>query len=159
MKLNPFSNRAVFSATWLLFCLMSAAQEDMTAGSGVLKTVPASGRDAVSSITSKDNEEKWVQELLRDPFWPIGFFPPDWQKEKPAQTAGGLDASGWKAASGKIRISAASRLGEKTAAIVNGELKSVGDQIEILHEGRIYQWQIIGIDAAGQVQLKKQSIR
>ena len=104
-------------------------------------------------------EDKWEQELLRDPFWPVGFFPPNWQKRTEMQGVGDMDGSGWKTAAAKVRISGTSRLGGRTAAIINGELKSEGDPVEVLHEGRIYRWEIIGIDAAGQVQLKKLGIR
>ena len=103
----------------------------------------------------KETAEGWAYELLRDPFWPIGFFPQDWQQKSAAQGVNDMVGSGWKAAAAKLRISGASRLGDRTAAIINGELKNVGDQITVLHEGRTYQWEIVEIDAAGQIQLKK----
>jgi hypothetical protein len=102
---------------------------------------------------------KWEQELLRDPFWPIGFFPADWKKASTAEGAAGLEGSGWKAASGKLRISGTSQLGGRTVAIIGGELKSAGDIVDVVYEGQTYQWQIVGIEANGQVQLKKLGIK
>lgn len=112
------------------------------------------------SASKKETPGKGEQELLRDPFWPIGFFPPNWQRK--ADVSGPLDmgdTGGWTAASTKLRVSGTSQLGDRTVAIINGEMKSVGEQIEILHEGKMYQWEIIGIGANGQIQLKKKGIR
>jgi hypothetical protein len=109
--------------------------------------------------TAKESVRELEQELLRDPFWPIGFFPEDWQKRKVTQSSSDMDASGWNVAVGKIKISGTSQMGGRTAAIVNGDLKSTGDQIEVMSEGKTYQWQIIGIEADGRVQLKKLGIK
>ncbi len=112
----------------------------------------------LSKLPVKPKEEVFSreeQELLRDPFWSVGFYPEGWQKKKNSQGSAELDASGWNAAIGKMKISGTSQLGTRTMAIVNGELKSVGDLIEVLVEGKPYQWQIIKIESDGQVQLKK----
>ncbi|MCC7300797.1 MAG: hypothetical protein IT583_06935 [Verrucomicrobia bacterium] len=99
------------------------------------------------------------QEPLRDPFWPIGFFPKDWQDKPLTMGVPDMGSSGWKSARAKVRLTGTSRLGDKTVAIINGELKSIGDQIEVLHEGKTYQWEIVEITADGQVELKKLGIR
>ena len=134
-----------------------------------LMTVDAAGKEAkgISNSTSAGSlnvpvsqvSEKWAQEPLRDPFWPVGYFPPDWQQKTSFQGEPDLDGSGWKTASGKIRISGTSQLDGRAAAIINGELKRIGEQIDVLHEGKTYQWQIVGIDAEGRIQLKKLGIR
>ncbi|MFA7256192.1 MAG: hypothetical protein WC047_01270 [Kiritimatiellales bacterium] len=108
---------------------------------------------------TKQTPEKWEQELLRDPFWPVGFFPEDWKKSGQVQGTLDLEGASWKSASEKIRISGTSRLGGRTAAIIDGDLKSIGDQIEVSYEGKTYQWQIIGMDADGRIQLKKLGVR
>ncbi|MEI7850864.1 MAG: hypothetical protein WCH86_03445 [Kiritimatiellales bacterium] len=120
----------------------------------------SAGKSVPSSAPGKETTEKPEQELLRDPFWAIGFFPPNWQKKANIQSQSGAgDAGGWTAASAGLKISGTSRLGDRTVAIINGEMKSVGEQVEVLHEGKMYQWEIIGIGANGQIQLKKTGIR
>lgn len=114
---------------------------------------------AAPAASAAETFEKWAQEPLRDPFWPIGFFPEGWKKKSSAQGGAEVDSTGWKVASAKIQISGTSRLGGRTAAIVNGQLKGVGEMIEVTHEGKVYQWQIVGIDGEGRVQLKKQVIK
>ena len=152
-------------------CLTSLAQEDqlMTLSPSSAAAVPAgtaapaqkalSAEVKPAAQSEKKSVEKWDREPLRDPFWPVGFYPDGWQKKTVAAGEADLDGSGWKSASGRIRIGGTSRLGGRTAAIINGDLKSVGDQIEVLYEGKTYQWQIIGIDADGRIQLKKLGIR
>ena len=121
---------------------------------------PAGKSVPLPSAPEKETTEKPDQELLRDPFWAIGFFPPNWQRKTSAQSQPGAgDTSGWTAASAELRISGTSRLGDRTVAIINGEMKSVGEQIEVFHEGKTYQWEVIGIGANGQIQLKKIGIR
>jgi hypothetical protein len=110
---------------------------------------------AEAAVPKKEPAEGREQELLRDPFWPVGFFPQDWQQKSSAQSATDMAGSGWKAAFAKLKVSGTSRLGDRTAAIVNGELKNIGEQVEVLYEGRIYQWEIVGIDATGQIQVKR----
>lgn len=144
-------------ALLLTACLSVFAQENssMTTGAAHSKPAPADSLNAPVLQVS----EKWAQEPLRDPFWPVGYFPPDWQQKTSFQGEPDLDGSGWKTASGKIRISGTSLLDGRAAAIINGELKRIGEQIDVLHEGKTYQWQIVGIDAEGRIQLKKLGIR
>ncbi|NOU36751.1 MAG: hypothetical protein HOO88_08275 [Kiritimatiellaceae bacterium] len=152
------------------FCLTVLAQDDsVTAASsptGMTVSVENSVQPSDSAVSApesadpkKETAGEWVQEPLRDPFWPIGFFPQNWQKKANVQSVSDLGGAGWKAASAKIRISGTSRLGGRTAAIINGDLKIAGDPIEVLHEGKTYQWKIDGINAAGQIQLKRLGIR
>jgi hypothetical protein len=120
----------------------------------------APSQDASSSVASATATERSpVQEILRDPFWPVGFFPEGWRSQSETQSEAGLEGSGWKAAYAKINISGTSRLGGKTAAIVNGELKVVGDSVLVLHDGLTYQWEIVGIESDGRIQLKRLGVR
>ncbi len=155
-------------AVWLL--ASSVAAQTPPPMAGVPPAAPAVAPDSAappvvadSAVSpppaGKESTEELDQELLRDPFWPVGFFPKDWQNKALTLGSPDMGASGWKLALAKIRVSGTSRLGGKTAAIINGELKSVGEQIETLHEGKTYQWEIVEITADGQVELKKLGIR
>lgn len=120
---------------------------------------PDMSREAGSVEPKVEITEKWEQELLRDPFWPLGYFPPNWQTQSGRQGGRDVGGSSWEAALLKLKNSGTSRLGDRTAAVINGELKTKGDKVEVLYEGRIYQWEIVGINVAGQIQLKKLGIR
>ena len=180
MSFPVFSSRGAVPFLLLGFFLAAFAQDDLfitvstpSGDAGGLSTVssPAAPQPApvakpdkktaaqpASAIPKTETVEKWERDLLRDPFWPVGFFPEGWQKKQSAQGSDS-DESGWKAAAGRIRISGTSRMGGRTAAIINGELKNTGDQVEVVQGGITYQWQILGIDANGQVQLKKLGTR
>lgn len=150
--------KKLFAAAGLFVFSITASAQD-----GQMMTL--SPPEAAASETSghissaQKTSDIWDREPLRDPFWPVGFYPDGWQKKTVPAGEADLNGSGWKSASGRIRIGGTSRLGGRTAAIINGDLKSVGDQIEVLYEGKTYQWQIIEIDAEGRIQLKKLGIR
>jgi len=149
--------------TLIIFCLSLTvfSQEDLTLTLNPPSAVKApAGKSVVPSASEKETTEKQEQELLRDPFWAIGFFPPNWQRRAITQNQSGAgEKGGWLAASTGVRVSGTSRLGDRTVAVINGELKSVGEKVEVLHDGKMYQWEIIGIGANGQIQLKKIGIR
>jgi len=156
--------KPLFSVPFIiLFCLsMTAlAQEDHPTPDVPPSAVTAPvGKYVPPPAPKKETAEKWEQEPLRDPFWPIDFFPPNWQRKVEDQGAlNSGNADGWTEASAKLRVGGTSRLGDRAAAIINGELKSVGEKVEVLHEGKTYQWEIIGIGVTGQIQLKKTGIR
>ena len=136
-----------------------AAQPAATTPAQSVPTAQPVESGAGSVPSESETADKWERELLRDPFWPVGYFPADWKKEKTVDRGANLDEAGWKAASEKIRISGTSQLAGRTAAIINGELKLTGDLVVVLHEGKTYQWQITVIGGDGQVQLRKQGIK
>jgi hypothetical protein len=144
---------------FIAFFTISFAQDDflLTTTPAVTTAQPLAGvlPNAEATVPKKESAEAKEQELLRDPFWPVGFFPQDWQQKSLTQSAADMAGSGWKAAFAKLKVSGTSRLGDRTAAIVNGELKAIGEQVEVLYEGRTYQWEIVGIDATGQIQVKR----
>lgn len=153
------------SATGNLFTTVSApASQPVEPVKSTLKPVAApavkqaevTAKPAAEAVTVKGSSEKWEQELLRDPFWPVGFYPDGWQKRAQIRDSAGGDASGWKAASTRLNISGVSRLNGRAAAIINGELKSSGDKVDVFYEGRTYQWQVI--ETNGQLQLKRLGI-
>ena len=133
----------------------SFAQNDLPPPREPLQSMVVMLPGAEAAALKKESAEGREQELLRDPFWPVGFFPQDWQQKSSVQSASDVAGSGWKSAFAKLRVSGTSRLGDRTAAIVNGELKNIGEQVEVSYEGRIYQWEIVGIDATGQIQVKR----
>lgn len=139
--------------------LKAVAQPVVESDDHPVLPVEQSVAEVAPVVPLKGSVRELEQELLRDPFWPIGFFPEDWQKRKVTQSSSDMDVFGWNVAAGKIKISGTSRLGGRTAAIMNGDLKSTGDQIEIISEGKTYQWQIVRIEADGRVQLKKIGIK
>jgi len=153
---SPVQERADLFTTVSSEAAQPAAAPDAQAVRAVPSVEPAAG----SAPLKSEKENKLEQKLLRDPFWPVGFFPPDWNRPAEADTGRRPDAeeAGWSAAAAKIRVSGTSQMAGRTAAIVNGELKLPGDRIEVKHEGRTYGWRISGIEADGRIQLRRDGV-
>jgi len=110
-------------------------------------------------IAEIDEPGEFFQEKLRDPFWPVGYFPDGWltgeeQENEPSPTTG----SDWDAPAALIRVTGTSRMGDKTVAIINGDLKEEGDLIQVSYSGRVFQWKLTGVKASGKVSLERVGI-
>ncbi|MDK2857451.1 MAG: hypothetical protein PWQ29_184 [Verrucomicrobiota bacterium] len=123
----------------------------------ILLAVLLSGLLPVVSATVHD--EEFTFEPLRDPFWPVGYFPENWQAEKNGEDDSSAVVSDWAAPAALIRVNGTSRMGSQTAAIINGEVKSVGDFIEIHYSGKTYQWKLIDIQPGGKVKLERIAVK
>ena len=49
-------------------------------------------------------------------------------------------------------------MGRRVMAIINGELKQVGEVIEISYLGKFFQWKIIEIQSDGNVRFERYQI-
>ena len=95
---------------------------------------------------------------LRDPFWTVGYFPPQWGVELKPEQQKEMSDSEWKIPTSQLEVSGVSRMGSRVLAIVNNELKKVGDVVEISYLGKIYQWKIGDIQADGDVRFDRHQI-
>ena len=90
---------------------------------------------------------------VRDPFWPVGFYPDWWQRsdepEDPALVEAAHRAE-WEAAYSQLRIGGISRMGRAGyVAYVNGRMVQQGDVVSIEHNNQTYRWRIIELGADG----------
>jgi len=116
---------------------------------------------AASPGFSADNlKREFSLAPLRDPFWPVGYFPEDWQMSgsEPEEEQTEVSESNWDGPAAQIRVTGTSRMDDKSVAIINGDIKEVGDFIEVSYSGQIYQWKLKKIDASGQVFLDRVGI-
>lgn len=127
---------ACLAATWIVGCAVAAEQ-------GV-------------SGTGTDNASKVSAEAKRDPFWPVGYQPkgstgPETTEIKPV-------ADKWSQAMAKIVISGVStRADKKYYAIINGQLKGVGDTVSVTVDEMEYVWVVDDVQATGSVKLRRKS--
>ena len=101
--------------------------------------------------------EEYDLKPLRDPFWPVGYFPENWQSDKPGtpvETATQIN-SDWSAPESQLRVTATSRMGNKAAAIINGQIKEEGDVIEMIHNNRVYKWKLSKVNSNGTIGLDR----
>ena len=99
----------------------------------------------------------------RDPFWPVGYAPKKIKSvipsENPKQSSVKVDNS-WNEAMKKVVINGvSSRADNAYIAVINGQIKSIGDTITINHGGTIYTWAVDGVEPPGSVKLRRVSAR
>ncbi len=114
---------------------------------------------AGAGFADDNAEEVFSMEPLRDPFWPVGYFPKDWQADNPEEEKQLMTSgSDWDGPAALLHVSGTSQMGAKTVALINGDLKEVGDSVEVSYGGRIYQWKLKEVKASGKVRLERVDI-
>jgi len=121
---------------------------------------PESSADFLQIEPSKPIENKifpYKNRPLRDPFWTVGYFPTKWGEElKPKKKMS--SASEWRIPTSQITVSGVSRMGSRVMAIINGELKQVGDIVEVSYLGKIFQWKVSEIQPDGNVRFDRSQV-
>ncbi len=101
-------------------------------------------------------QDDFAIEPLRDPFWSVGYQPDGWQSARSnLQAQVSVSGSDWEAPASMIRVSGTSRMGRQLAAIINGDIKEVGDLVLVQYNGRTYKWKLKGVNANGKVSLER----
>lgn len=115
---------------------------------GVVGGVPQ-----ISSAKSGDGSVH----ALRDPFWPTGYEP----KIKGNPTAGTIQQRlngdiDWNKAMKQVVINGvSSRAEDEYIAVINNEVKSVGESVSIWYGGTRYTWKVDNITPPGSVKLRR----
>ena len=135
-------------------------------GCGSLIAILFAGSTAVSVSVSlaesndgKDNASKGIAAVRRDPFWPVGHTPKQIENsalaEKP-QVKGGID---WDKAMKKVVINGvSSRADNEYVAVINNEVKSVGESVSMQYGGARYTWTVESITPPGSVKLRRHTV-
>jgi ABC-type glycerol-3-phosphate transport system substrate-binding protein len=121
----------------------------------------AQAQKAGAGGTNDASEQEAV--LKRDPFWPVGYVPIKINSvipsENPKQSAVKVDNS-WNEAMKKVVINGVSSRADNTyIAVINGQIRSIGDTVTINHGGTIYTWAVDGIEPPDSVKLRRVSAR
>ena len=150
MKSNPYTNPR--SAR-----ILGAALAIVLAG-----TINVAQAQKVRASGTKDASE---QEAVRkrDPFWPVGYMPKITTsvipKDSSVQSLTKVDNS-WNEAMKKVVINGVSSRAENAYfAVINGQIKSIGDTVTINHGGTLYTWAVDGVEPPDSVKLRRVSAR
>lgn len=94
---------------------------------------------------------------LRDPFWPVGFYPQGWGRKdlEKVQKEEHETNNAWKKAFEQVTIKGVSKLNQRRVAFINGKLKSVGDIVAVRVGGAEYKGEIKKINTDGTVEFAK----
>jgi len=152
MKSKPYSEAGAVRAVAVAVMVFGLA--------GMLNTAQAQKGAESGTLNAKD--QKAV--LKRDPFWPVGYVPKNItsvvQRDSSERSASTTVDNSWNEAMKKVVISGVSS-GTDNAyfAVINGEIKSVGDTVTINHGGTIYTWAVDEIKPPSSVKLRRVSAR
>ena len=143
MKLNKFKRLEI---TLILASIVGI--------SGVLdvrsQTNKPSGTD--SAFTSSREQ--------RDPFWPIGFVPKGAEQENEKKKLTQVKNTNWKKAMTQIAIQGvSSRGGNDFYAVINGQIKTVGETVSVSVSGSLYTWMVDSIAPPRSVKLRRVSVQ
>ncbi len=129
----------------------------ITGLAALLWIAAASGIPADETALASKNPP-FMTERLRNPFWPVGYLPESWAKTGEDEPSAPPDTS-WAEPKAQLRVSGTSQMGDQTVAIVNNEIKSIGELVEIRHNGRVYQWKVQDIQPDGTVNLERYAVK
>ena len=117
---------------------------------------------AVEPQNGSNNASTGAVSVLRDPFWPVGYKPAWTQsKEEYVQQqilTGKNGKTDWSIAMGQVVINGvSSRGGNEYVAVINNEVKLVGEAVSLWHGGTFYTWAVESISPPGSVKLRRVS--
>jgi len=153
-----YSKKGLFGLLILGAAGLSVARQDESAAHHLPEQLLAEKQKM--SGTKTDHQQQrfpFEGESLRDPFWIVGSFPPEWGKEKKTDEQN-LSASEWRAPAARLQVNGVSRMGNRVMALINNELYSVGDVVELAHNGKTFQWKVTQIQPDGNVQFERHEI-
>lgn len=118
---------------------------------------------AVEPIVGTDLAKTASSTVKRDPFWPVGYTP-EWAKDagKSSQepVAAGNGNGDWNIAMKQVVIQGVSSSADNDSyAVINGEIKTVGDTVSVKYGSSTYTWAVESITAPSAVQLRRVSVK
>ncbi len=107
----------------------------------------------------KNNASEGVATVRRDPFWPVGHTPEQAKNTEQAETPeiiGGID---WNKAMDEVVINGvSSRADNEYIAVINNEVKSVGESVSVQYGNARYTWTVESITPSGSVKLRRHGV-
>jgi hypothetical protein len=126
------------------------AQAD-AAATAAAAAAPPPGTATVVNAASDEADS-----VRRDPFWPVGWAPPNFGKPKdngrPEEKSSLIK---WDEAVKQLRVRGVTRSGDRYFAVVEGMgVVEAGDVVSVEYEGLTYRWTVVSVNARGIVPRK-----
>jgi hypothetical protein len=126
---------------------------------GTLNSAPAQKTGTNGTNNAKEQDVA----VTRDPFWPVGYTPKKVNRIIPIENLSQGEAkvdNNWNEAMKKVVINGvSSRADNAYFAVINGQIKSIGDTVTINHSGTLYTWAVDGVEPPDSVKLRRVSAR
>ena len=122
------------------------------------------GISGVLDVRSQTNKVSGTNSAItssreqRDPFWPVGFVPKGAVQENEKKKIEHDKNTNWERAMTQIAIQGVSSRGENDFyAVINGQIKAVGETISVTISGTLYTWMVDSIAPPRSVKLRRVS--
>jgi hypothetical protein len=121
-----------------------------------------------NKVSGVEDAESEGRVYMRNPFWPVGYQPEvkGLGGSEAAQETERKDAllnkmgSNWELAMKQVEIQGvSSRGGGDFFAVINGEIKAVGDTVGVKLGAMIYTWSVDRITPPGTVELRRLTVQ
>lgn len=124
------------------------------------------GMSGVLNVRSQTNKVSGTNSAItssreqRDPFWPVGFVPKGAVQENEKKKIEHDKNTNWEKAMTQIAIQGvSSRAGNDFYAVINGQVKSVGETVSVSVSGSLYTWMVDSIAPPRSVKLRRVSVQ
>ena len=120
-------------------------------------TISAEGADIQGGINDARRGNAVVK---RDPFWPVGYMPKQSVRTVSVKSTKARPLNSWNEAMKNVVINGvSSRTDNEYFAIINGNVKRVGDTVSVRLGASVYTWAVDAIESQGSVKLRRISVR
>ncbi|AKJ63561.1 hypothetical protein [Kiritimatiella glycovorans] len=114
---------------------------------------------ALADPTASGGGAEVVGSVLRDPFWPKGFWPESLPRPPQAGEQGGQgEPRGWRSALKLVRIDGVSWRGDRMLAIIEGRVVEPGEQVSVTMGAKRYVWRLGKIDEDGSIRFVRERV-
>ena len=115
-------------------------------------------RSMAESNDGRINAKEDVASVRRDPFWPVGHTP-ERGRNPTAITPKKGGSVDWDEAMKQVVINGvSSRADNEYIAVINNEVKNVGESVSIWLGGTHYTWVVDSITPPGSVELRRHAV-
>lgn len=115
---------------------------------------------ALAASKGGTNGAKKTAAMKRDPFWPVGYVPKNGQSAVIVSSSSKSSGGSWDEAMKRVVINGvSSRADNDYFAVINGEVKSVGETVSVRLGTSVFTWMVDGIEPPDSVKLRRVSVR
>jgi hypothetical protein len=111
----------------------------------------------LSLAASKPKDANTEKNMLRDPFWPVGYKSKVVESKEDKQNET-LLRKDWEEAQKLVVVNGVSKISGEYIAIINTETKAVGEEVSVEYGGRKYLWKVEGVSPDGNVKITRISV-
>ncbi|MBN2685402.1 MAG: hypothetical protein JXR40_09000 [Pontiellaceae bacterium] len=116
----------------------------------------SSAQDGSGESAEPDQSAVAKKAMKRDPFWPVGYVPESEKVKEPVKNSDDVKID-WASAEKALRINGIGSRDGAVYALINGQIKVVGERLAVMLNNVVYTWEVESINPPGTVKLRQVS--